>query len=155
MQFPKVEISAVAIVRSGRILAVYNSAWGAFTLPMTKRRVLQDKKIEAVHRDESWEHAAARAVAECLGRTIVDVKLLTRLPGFQQSDRDGAVKEFDVNAFRYDLPAGIEPRAELLTEWLTLEEWLDPKRAPISPTAVNILKQAEGEAKLAGKSFPS
>ena len=76
-------------------------------------------------------------MAECLGRTIVDVKLLTRLPGFQQSDRDGAVKEFDVNAFRYDLPAGIEPRAELMTEWLTLEEWLDPKRAPISPTAVN------------------
>ena len=69
-------------------------------------------------------------------------------------DRDGAIKEYDVQAFRFDLPAGIEPMAGLITEWLTVEEWLDPLRVPISPTAVNLLKQAEGEATLAGRSFP-
>lgn len=152
--FPKVEISAVVIVRGERILGVFNDKWGAFTLPMTKRRVWQDKKIEAVHRDESWEHAGARAIVEVVGKSVVGLRPLVTLPGFQQGDRDGAVKEYVVNAFRYDLPAGVEPRADVVTEWLTLEEWLDPKRAPISPTAVNILKQSEAEAKLAGKSFP-
>ncbi len=154
MPFPKVEVSAVAIVRGGRILAVYNAAWGAFTLPMTKRRVMQDKKIETVHRDESWEHAASRAIAENIGKTVVGLKPLVSLLGFQQSDRDGAIKEYDYQAFRFDLPDGIEPIAGLITEWLTIEEWLDPRRAPISPTAVNLLKQAEGESNLGGQSFP-
>lgn len=154
MPFPKVEVSAVAIVRGGRILAVYNSAWGAFTLPMTKRRVWQEKKIETVHRDESWEHAASRAIAEVIGKTVVGLKPLVRLPSYQHSDRDGAVREYDVQAFRFDLPDGLEPIAGLITEWLTIEEWLDPLRAPISPTAVDLLKQSEGEAKLAGRSFP-
>ena len=128
----------MAIVRGGRILAVYNSAWGAFTLSMTKRRMWQDKKIEAVHRDESWEHAASRAVAEVIGKSVVGLKPLVGLPSFQQSDRGGAIKEYDVQAFRLDLPAGIEPMAGLITEWLTVEEWLDPLRAPISRTAVNL-----------------
>lgn len=155
MQFPKVEVSAVAIVRDGRILAVYNSAWGAFTLPMTKRREWQDSKVQGKKLEEPWEHAASRAVAEVIGKSVVGMQRLpSQPPGLTQSDRTGEIKDYQAATFRYDLSPGVEPKADVIDEWLTLEEWLDPKRMPISPTAVHILKHAEAEAKLAGRAFP-
>lgn len=155
MDFEKVEISAVVIVRDRRILAVFNPAWGSFTLPMTKRRVLQGKKVPTAPAEETWEHAAARAYAEVIGKTVSRfAKVATHTPGLTQGDRTGEVKNYQIETFRCDLPSGIEPRSDVTTEWLTLDEWLDPQRMPISPTAVHILKFAQAEATQSSKSFP-
>ena len=154
MDFAKLEISAVVIVRGGRILAVYNSSWGDFTLPMTKRRVWQDKRVQAVQL-ESVEHAAARAFVETIGKTATGLKPLPSHPSvFKQYDRNGEVTDVQITTFRHDLSPGIEPRADVMTEWLSVDEWLDSRRMPISTTAIHILKHAESEAKLVGKSFP-
>ncbi|MFO7904260.1 MAG: hypothetical protein ACQESR_11030 [Planctomycetota bacterium] len=69
---PTVETVAVIICGEERILLIFNEQWGAFTLPMTKLRHWQDPNIPPAHRDESPIDATARAVAECLGRTLID-----------------------------------------------------------------------------------
>ena len=57
----------VALVRcEDRILLTYNQKWGAFSLPMTKRRTWTAERDLLV---EGWEDCAARAGAEALGKT--------------------------------------------------------------------------------------
>jgi len=62
---PVVETAAVLIVRDGAILVVLNDRWGAFTLPMTKRRSWAAPNVKDTgERVEEWEDAAVRVAAD-------------------------------------------------------------------------------------------
>lgn len=154
-QFEKVEVAVAIIVRDGRILAVLNREWGAYTLPMTKRRRWHDPRTTAGPEHEDWSDAAVRARAECVSGTTTEVpRQLFTEHEFQQSDRDGKWKSFVFSAYliRLDTDAAISGQARC--EWLSLPEFLDENRRPISKTARHVLVRAAAEAKSRGIDFP-
>jgi hypothetical protein len=147
-------VAVTLLVQGGNLLAVYNPKWSAFTLPMTKRRQWRDPEFPQV-REEEWVDAAARAVAEWLGRTItVAPVVVDDLGGFAQGDRDGVWKRYNFHVFRVALPAGAAPVAGAVWEWLTPAQMLDPNRRPISPTARYVVQELQGRAIQAGRAFP-
>jgi hypothetical protein len=153
--FPEVHVAVALVVRESRIFAVYNSEWSSFTLPMTKRRYWSDPNIPPAERDEEWIEAGARAAAEWLGTTVTGLTALNAdLPPYQQSDRDGIWKRYDFRLFRLGLPAGCQPRGDVITQWLSVAEFLDEDRRPISKTARHIVAALNSSAKLAGGVFP-
>ena len=158
--YADVEVAVVIISLGGRSLTVFNQPWGAFSLPMTKRRVWDDPEIPPAHHAEDWEAAACRAVGECLGQTLrvgsltdLNAQLDFSLAPYRQSDRDGVWKKYHFRVFRYDLPAGA-PVPMVPAQWLLPSELVDKKRHPISPTARFLIENVEGHAKLRGVPFP-
>jgi len=153
--FPQVEVAVAVITEDARILAVYNPLWSSFTLPMTKRRAWQDPDIGPANRQEDWGDAAARAAAEWLGQTSTAApQLLAEIPEYRQGDRDGVWKRYSFQVFQ--IPPGTHhgPRPGAISQWLTVNDWLDPNRRPISPTARDLIKHLQAEASLKGRPFP-
>lgn len=144
---PIIDVAAVLICCEGRILTGFNPKWGAFTLPTTKRRSWADDSIApGAVREEEWTHAAVRAAAEWLGRTLLEVPVsLGEVPEFQQSDRDGKWKRYRLHAYRLDLEC--EPAISPLhiVEWLEPEQIMDEKRMPVSPTARHVVAHLQHE----------
>ena len=154
-EFPMVDVAAAVITRGKHVLVAFNSKWSSFTLPMTKRRTWQDPRVPRGRREEAWEDAAARAAAECLGRTSkVAPEFIADLPEWQQGDRDGVWKRYHYQVFRIALSEADEPQAGAIVEWLTPGDILDHERRPISPSARHIVHHLQAEAALQGKSFP-
>jgi hypothetical protein len=135
------DIAAVVVRRGDSVLTVWNDSWGAFTLPMSKRRLLKDPEArEGSERLEDWKEAAVRAAAEALGRTIVkEPELILDMSEFQQSDRDGTWKRYHIQAFELLVDDDTNPSPARVTEWLTPEQIADERREPISPTARHII----------------
>jgi hypothetical protein len=144
-EIPHVAAVAVLIKRGDNVLLVFNEKWSSFTLPMTKIRRLQDPNIPAAHREEQPVDTAARAVAECLGRTsLVDpnpVEGIGKIFGFRQGDRDGIWKRYSFQIFELALDDDQEPWHGIRTEWLPLKEVLNDNRRAISPTARDIVRE--------------
>lgn len=139
---PMVEIAAVAIMDGSHIMAVFNEHWGAFTLPMSKRRswdiVENGRSVEQL---EEWSDTAIRAAAEWMRQTFsAEPEFLTEVAAFQQSDRDRIWKRYQVQVYRLCVEKGAPLPAGRTAEWLTVDEFLDPKRKPISLTARNIVE---------------
>jgi hypothetical protein len=145
-EFPLVDVAVALITDGGRILAVYNPKWGAFTLPMTKRRDWHDPAVPASRHAEDWGDAAARAAAEWLGRTCDPVPLFDDAGEYQQSDRDGTCKRYQFRVFRQAVEGepGLVPGA--IAEWLTPAEFLT--RRPVSPTARHVIAALQEAGKL-------
>ena len=135
--WPLVDVVATLVCREDQILAVYNERWGAFTLPMSKRRRWKDPQTKAEsEREEEWEDAAVRVAAEWLGQTTTEKpQFLLDLAEFQQSDRDEKWKRYHMQAFRLVVPHAVTASPGRVTEWLTAEQILDENRRPISATA--------------------
>ena len=134
-----VDVAVALILKDGQVLAVYNENWGAFTLPMAKRRVWKDEEEDSLV-GERWEDAAGRAASEVLGRTVLLRKLTLpedRLHG--RSWRDGRVKAYRYQTFLV-LRSAPEPRDGILCEWLSPGDLLDNQRHPISETAFVIVE---------------
>jgi len=146
---PLVDVAVTLITKGERILLVFNSKWGAFTLPMTKRRTWKDPASkEGAERVEEWDDAAIRAVAEWVGRTMTgEPEFLLDVAEFQQSDRDERWKRYHMQAYRLPLEDESEVGTGGGAEWLSPEEVLDEKRRPISATARYVV----AELQLAGK----
>jgi len=150
-----VEVAAVVIVRDRKILAVFNENWGAFTLPMTKRRMWKDAgaRIE----NEDWAHAASRAAGEWLAKTFTSPPVFcVDAPEYEQSDRDGVLKRYWFKVFRFCLDE--DEDQELVhgahAEWLTADQFLEKDRRPISPTAVALLQELMAQFIRDGKRLP-
>jgi hypothetical protein len=131
---------AVALIKNdGRILLVFDPNWGAFTLPMTRRRVWKDD-AGALLGSEAWESTAGRAAAEVLGRTC-RVKPIA-IPDeviHGRSWRDGRIKDYHYRMFMvHDVEPA--PLPDTRAEWLTPEEITDPARHPISETAFVLIE---------------
>jgi hypothetical protein len=141
--WPLLDVAVALITCGDRILAVYNDRWGAFTLPMTKRRVWEDPKAgKDSARTEEWEDAALRAAVEWMGRTTTQKpEFVLDFAEFQQSDRDEKWKRYHVQAYQIELGKDVTPPPSRITEWLTAEEFLDEKRRPISPTARHVVSE--------------
>jgi ADP-ribose pyrophosphatase YjhB (NUDIX family) len=151
----KVDVAVVVITRGQRLLTVFNSSWGSFTLPMTKLRIWDDPSVPSSRREETWIQAAARAAAENMGRTISfdELEFMADLPEFRQGDRDGIWKRYHFQVFRLTLSESAELKTRGIVEWLTVEELLDSKRAPISPTACALVPKTQQAAADSGKQF--
>lgn len=152
----QVDVAVIVVTRGPRVLTVFNASWGSFGLPMTKRRVWTDPNIPPAHREESWTAAAARAAAEALGRTVSlpGLELLADIPEYRQGDRDGVWKRYHFQVFRLTLPEGTDVPTRAAVEWLTVDELLDPNRAPISATARDLFPKVQEAAALSGKTLP-
>jgi len=150
----KVEVAVTVIHCQGRLLAVLNPQWGAFTLPMTKHRPWEGSGGTRGLRTRIWEHAAVRNVAEWLGTTATHrVMFLMDIAEFRQSDRDGQVKPYHFQVFHYPLERPPQ-RVCGIAEWLLPADFLDPRRKPISPTADFLIRQMQANAKLRDLPFP-
>jgi hypothetical protein len=152
----QIDVAVVAVTRGARLLMAFNSSWGSFTLPMSKRRLFADPNLPPAKREEAWNEAAARAAAEALGQTIPlkQLELVADIPEYRQSDRNGEWKRYHFQVFRLALPEDVAVKGTVPVEWLTVKELLDPNRAPISPTARDLIPQAQEAAARAGKSLP-
>jgi len=141
--WPFVEIATTLVCCGGKILSVYNDRWGAFTLPMSKRRRWQDPRTkEEAERVEDWDDAAVRVAAEWLGHTLTDKpRLLTDLAEFQQSDRDERWKRYHVQVFQVDAQNEKAVAPNRIVEWLLPDQIVDEERRPISPTARYIISE--------------
>lgn len=135
--FPLVHVAVALIIKNEReMLWTVNRNWGAFTLPMTKRRVSQSGL-------EPAEQAAARAGAEVLGVPVrVGAHWATR-PELKVSGRDGAVRRYAYEIFRVDPHpdfAHALERPDLL--WLTEEQVFGGNfRPPVSHSSADIVTQ--------------
>lgn len=140
---PLVDVAGVLITSGDKVLAVYNEKWGAFTIPLTKRRSWKDPGAEKdQERVEDWEDAALRAASEWMGRTTTQVpEHLGDVAEFQQSDRDAQWKRYRVQAYRIQLDEDASLPAGKIAEWLTVDELLDEKRRPVSPTARHVVAE--------------
>lgn len=144
--FPTVETAVLVLVRDGQLLAVYNEPWGAFTLPMTKRRQEPGPTPDAEPQLEAADSTAVRVVAETLGRPLGENERPERvkldLQPYRQSDRDGQWKRYTHSVFV--LRTQEEPRPVDGAAWI----WLDPKDAPklspVSPTLQDIVSHLQG-----------
>jgi hypothetical protein len=141
---------AITLIRRGakkdQILAHYSPNWDAFTLPMTKRRKYFDPDVDSEARLEDWLDAAARAASEVLGRTCSPTALLEDfLPEHEQSGRDGKWRLYRFRVFEVVLRDGESLPAGQTVEWLTTDQFLDPNRRPISPTARHVIRYLMAE----------
>jgi hypothetical protein len=133
------DVAVALIKKDGNVLMVFDEQWGAFTLPMTKRRVWKDSAGAAVGVEE-WADAAGRAAVEVLGRSCLiepvdfpDNILRTR------SWRDGRVKDYHYRLFQaiVDDPT---PLPKVTTEWLKPAQVTEPRRHPVSETAFVLIE---------------
>lgn len=145
-EFPLLEVAASLIVHGPKVLVVWNPKWGEFSLPMTKRRVWHDPRVAASHHAEDWDDAAARAGAECLGKTCSPA-LVLEVPGeFQQSDRDGVWKRYHFQVFQISLADQPTLLPGAVVEWLSPKDVLNCR--PISPTARLLIGKLQEAGKL-------
>jgi hypothetical protein len=133
--FPHTEVAVALVIRRDQVLLVFNPRWGTFTLPMTKRRRWEDPHATEV-REEPWVEAAARAAAECLGRTLKEeFRKVLDCEGHWQGDATGEVKQYHHQGFEVHVPPETGPVPGLIHEWLAPGDILDKGRRPISWTA--------------------
>lgn len=145
-QFPMVDVAVTVIMHGKYFLAVYNRDWGAFTLPMTKRRRYEDPNVEGGIREEEWVHAASRAAAEWTGRTSTSgPKVLLEIAEFRQGDRDGKWKRYHFQVFLLPLDEKPSLVPGAIAEWLTPDDFLNKNRQPISPTARHLIQELKGK----------
>jgi hypothetical protein len=154
-EFESVEVAVTLIVKGSAILAVFNPQWGAYTVPMTKRRSWQDPNTVNGPHLEDWEDAAIRARSEYIPGTTTDSpRFLLEIPEYQQSDRDGKWKRFRFSVYKMAVPENIASLTGLNCVWLSTDEFLDARRRPISKTARDIVNQVKAQAELVGTEFP-
>jgi len=147
---PLMDVAVALIMKGDRILVVYNEKWGAFTLPMSKRRTWTDPSSkEGGERVEDWEDAAIRAATEWTGCTSKNApEFLLDLAEFQQSDRDAKWKRYHLEVFKVAVGDDLEIPSGRVTEWLEADDIVDEERNPISPTARHIVAELKLGAKI-------
>ncbi len=162
LPMPEAQVAVVIIAFGKEILLPFNPKWGAFSLPMTKRRKWFDPNFGGQERLEEWRAAAVRASAEVLGRTFDQNELpvpLADLKDLQQMEPDsglvgylkdliivdfkpsvreqGLWKRYELHIFALALGQKETPATGMAAEWLAPPDY--KKRHPISPTATRIL----------------
>jgi hypothetical protein len=145
---PDIQV-AVALVKCGpQILVNYNPRWGAFCLPMTKRRQWEaTNNRSGATVDEEWSDAAARAAGEALLQTflLVPKPILVPEGRVQQSGADLAMKCYHFQVFKVIVDPNALIVAGARVEWLSADELKDKHRQPISPTTRWLIEQLSDE----------
>ena len=144
MKCENVEVVATVIVQRGRLLALFNPRWGAFTFPMSRRKQFLDPTVSKAATPEKLERAAARVAAEVLGRSFAPgefPRLLCEIKDFEQSDADGIWKLYHIQVFGLTLPSDDKPVPGLITEWFARDDF--KKREPVTHTARFLLDRME------------
>ena len=149
MKIENVDVVATLLAQGRKILAIYNPRWGAFTLPMSRRKQFNDPDVSKAIQPEDLERAAARVAAEVLGRTFAPEdfpKPLCEIKDFEQSDADGVWKLYQVHVFGLKLSEGVQLAPGVIAEWMPAIEFRI--REPITRTARFILKRLEEQDQL-------
>ena len=133
--FPNANVAVALIVKNDReILWTMNENWGAFALPMTKRRP-SPAGLEPAQR------AAARAAAGVLCVPVCVDDRESTFAELKLSGRDGVVRHYVYEIFRVQPHpdfAGVLQRPDLL--WLTEEQVFGSGfLPPISPSSADII----------------
>jgi ADP-ribose pyrophosphatase YjhB (NUDIX family) len=142
--YPLTQVTVALIMdRQLRTLWTYNSKWGAFALPMTKRR---EGEVSA--------DAAARAGAEVLGVPVSVGEMWTAVPELALSGRDGVARCYAYDVFRVEpvstFAAALQ-RPDLL--WLNIEQvFADDWRPRLSATALDLVRRLIEVGRLPGRS---
>jgi hypothetical protein len=141
---------AVTVMRQGDLLlAGYNSKWEAYTLPMTKRRYWAMSDDLDSFESEPWEDAATRNLMEWWGPPVVQRPAhLLEVKAFRQSDRDLLIKNYHFQIYGAIIEEGQSLRPDLKAEWLSLEDFQDIHRRPISPTTRHLIDMLKDAGKL-------
>jgi hypothetical protein len=135
-----VDVAVTLILDGERILLIYNESWGAFTLPMTKRKRPDPPTAGDANDGEDWLDAAARPVVECLGRPNRPVPVLEDfVPESQFSRRRQVNVIYRYKTFKVNFEKGDRVIAPTYT-WLTASEILEGNLHPISQTAIDIIR---------------
>jgi len=143
-----VRISVVLLQWGERYLATFNAQWGAFTLPMTRLKRLDDPEVPGMATNESWVDAALRVMAEYLGRTTtLKPELALEVPQSQQSQRSGELKRYHFKVFRFVFAEEPKLAPGVVAEWLTADEFMDERRQPISTTARDVFVELRNRRK--------
>lgn len=140
---PEVEVSVVIIRKGEHMLAVWNNRWGAFTLPMTKRRTSLDRRLKQV-KVEPAERAACRAAAEVLGIAFSKSeapKRIDHLYDLRQSDATGEVKSYAFEIFLLDVAEACQPCPGVISQWMRPQDFRD--KEPVSDSARAILRETK------------
>lgn len=136
-----VDVAVTLILDGNALLLVYNEKWGAFTLPMTKRKRPEPPGSVDESDGEDWLDAAARPVVECLGRPSRPQRVLDDfLPEGHFSRRRQTQAIYRYKVFKVAFEKGDQVIAQAPTVWLTASEILKGELRPISPTAIDIIK---------------
>lgn len=154
---PAVDVVVTVIYRGDQILLVFNPLWGTFTLPMTKLRRWPYGTASNTARVEDATDAAMRNVGEYLGtsstdepqRWLGDEKLVEHVQG----DRDSISKRYIIQVFGFVAPS-TDLAPGVCGQWLPINEILDERRRPISPTARFVMQHLQAQAILRGQAFP-
>jgi hypothetical protein len=136
MKCPTVEAVALLLTQGEKTLAIFNPNWGAFTLPMSKRKQFRDSVVSHAARPEDWGRAAARVAAEVLGRSFAPnefPKALCEIKDFEQSDADGVWKLYTIQVFSLQLEEGTALTPRGVTEWMSVADFKG--REPVTHTA--------------------
>lgn len=144
MKCPTVEAVAVVIAQGSNILAVFNPRWGAFTLPMSKRKQFLDRTISEAAKPEEWDRAAARVAAEILGRSFTRKefpKPICEIKDFEQSDADGVWKLYTIQVFGLKLSESVKLAPGIVAEWTPAADF--KVREPVTHTVRFIIDRLE------------
>ena len=136
MAFQPVEVAVTVMARDAKMLAIYNHKWGAFSLPMTKRKKWQDPQISLGVCEEDWTVTATRAAAEALGKSFAPKQFPRRLmevKEYRQRGEDGIWKVYAFQIFGMDIPGHATLHSGTVAEWLTPAEF--DTHQPLSTTA--------------------
>ncbi|MBM4148397.1 MAG: hypothetical protein FJ224_05085 [Lentisphaerae bacterium] len=145
-----VDLSVALVRRGDEVLTCYNDKWGAFALPMSKRREIKDPNArDDAGRLEDGTDAAFRAAAEWMGQTLVDTPpMIMDMAEFQQSDRDSVWKRYHLQVFEFRVEDDYETHPARVVEWLTPDEILDEGRRPISHTTRHVINELRSKSLL-------
>jgi hypothetical protein len=124
-------------------LWIWNEAWGAFALPMTKRR-------SGTGLDELPARAAARAGAEALGVPVRVGAHWAAIPEPKVSERDLALRTYAYEVFRVD-PHPKFADALLVRSphvWLTTDEAFSGDFQPLSGASLEVLARVIEQGRL-------
>ena len=136
-----VDVAVTLILDGNAILLVYNENWGAFTLPMTKRKRPVPSGDAGELDGEDWLDAAARPVVECLGRPSKPEPILEEfLPESHFSLHRQSQVVYRYKTFKVNFELDDQVIAETPAVWLTAAEILKGELRPISPTAIDIIR---------------
>jgi hypothetical protein len=143
-QIPKVEAVATLLVHRGKILSVFNPRWGAFTFPISKRKMFRDTEVSEAAKPENLHRAAARVAGEVLGRSFATdefPKPLADIKGFEQSDVDGVWKLYEFHIFTLEVSEGVALAQGVVGQWLTAKQF--NSHEPVSHTARYLLSELD------------
>jgi hypothetical protein len=147
VDYPLTDVAVSVLTdKEGRVCLPWNDGWGAFALPMTKRR-----RGEGILEPE--RQAALRAAAEAMGVPCKIGDRLTMLLEQLVSERDHRTKRYTYRVYRAQThpPDANRARIHPPAIWLTPNDAFSGDCGPITQSSLDILSHVVYRGHLPGR----